>query len=87
MTAGSYSLGEVRAVLAEVTEALGTAHRCARTAQQRVTEAAAVLGELDGAHHDSLVPPELARAHRELSRGLGLIAAGVDAVAVIDARL
>jgi hypothetical protein len=81
------SLGQVRAVLAEVSERLHTAYRCARSAEQGLAEAIALLTELDRSHHDQLVPPELLRADQELTRGLGLISGGADSVAALDARL
>jgi len=81
------SLGEVRAGLAEVSEHLGTAYRCARTAQQRLVEAVGVVCVLDRAHHDQLVSPELLRAGHELTRALELISGGADSVAAIAARL
>lgn len=81
------SLGEIKAVLAEVSERLHTAYRCARTAEQRLTEALAVLTELDRGHHGELVPPALRSADQELTRGLGLISGGAESVASIEARL
>lgn len=83
----SESLGEIKAVLAEVSERLRTAYRCAESAEQRLVEAVALLSELDQSHHDALVPPELLRADQELSRGLGLISGGAESVAAVDARL
>lgn len=83
----SPSLGEVRAVLAEVSSRLYAAYRSAGTAQQRITEAVSLLAELDQSHHDSLLPPELPRADQELTRGLELISGGADAVAAVQARL
>jgi hypothetical protein len=82
-----YSLGEVRAALVEVTERLSSAFASVRTAEERLTEARAVLAELDRSHHEQLVPPELLRADQELTRGLGLISGGADSVAAIEARL
>lgn len=84
MTGG---LAEIRMVLAEVAEQLGTAHRHAGLARARLDDALAVLTALDGGHHETLVPPELHRAGAELDRGLGLISGGAAAVAEIDARL
>jgi hypothetical protein len=81
------SLGEIRAALEEVSACLHSAYRSAQSAEQRLTEAVAMLTELDQSHHESLVPPELPRADQELSRGLGLISGGVDSVAAIEARL
>jgi hypothetical protein len=81
------SLGEVRGVLAEVSERLRAAYRCVRSAEQGLDEAIAVLSRLDQSHHDNLVPPELPRASSELTRGLGLISGGVESVEAIDARL
>jgi hypothetical protein len=81
------SLGEVRAALSEVSSRLHSAYRCAQSAEQRLTEAVALLTELNQSHHDSLVPPELPRADQELTRGLGLIIGGADSVAAIEARL
>jgi hypothetical protein len=83
----SFSLGEVRAALGEVSSCLHTAYRAARTAQQRITEAVTLLTELDQSHHGSLLPPELPRADQELTRGLGLISGGAEAVAAVQARL
>jgi hypothetical protein len=83
----SDSLGEIRTVLAAVTEALGTAYRHAGQARAGIGDAMALLTALDEQHAEPLVPPELRRAGAELDRGLGLIAGGVTAVADIDARL
>ena len=81
------SLGELRAGLSEVSERLHAAYRCARTAEQRLAEATALLTELDRAHHDALVPKQLLAANQELTRGLGLIMGGAETVAAIEARL
>lgn len=81
------SLGEIRTVLADVTEQLGTAYRHAGTARARLSDAVAVLAELGAGHPEPLVPAELRHAGAELDRGLGLISGGVSAVADIDARL
>jgi hypothetical protein len=81
------SLGEIRAALDEVSERLLAAHRCARAAERRLADAVALLTELGRSYQDGLVPPELARATEELSRGLGLISGGADAVAAIETRL
>jgi hypothetical protein len=81
------SLGELRAALDEVSERLHAAHRCAQSAGERLAEAVALLTELGRSYQDGLVPPELARAGEELSRGLGLISGGADAVAAIEMRL
>jgi hypothetical protein len=81
------SLEEVRAGLSEVSERLHAAYRCVVTAQQRLAEATALLAELDRAHHDVLVPPQLRRADQELERGLGMILGGAESVTAIEARL
>ncbi|MGI8816982.1 MAG: hypothetical protein ACR2G2_17325 [Pseudonocardia sp.] len=81
------SVGEVRAGLTEVAERLHAAYRCARTAEQRLAEAVALLTELDRSHHDQLVPPQLLSADPELSRGLDLIMGGAESVTAIEARL
>jgi hypothetical protein len=81
------SLGEIRAALEEVSACLHSAYRSAQSAEQRLTEAVALLTELDQTHHDALVPPELPKAEQELTRGLGLISGGADSVAAIEARL
>jgi hypothetical protein len=81
------SLGEIKIALAEVSERLRAAYGCAQSAEQRLAEAVALLTELGQSYQDGLVPPELARADAELSRGLGLISGGADAVAAIEARL
>lgn len=81
------SLGEIRAALADVTQRLYQAHHCAGLAARGIAEAVAVLTDLDRAHHESLVPPQLLRADEELTRGLGLISGGVDSVAAVEARL
>lgn len=80
-------LGEIRAVLADVAEQIGTAQRHAWLARARIADALALLTALDGQHHEVLVPPELHRAGSELDRGLALITGGASAVAEIDARL
>lgn len=81
------SLGEIRTALAEVSDRLQAAYRCALSAEQRLAEAVALLTELGRSYQDGLVPPELAHANVELSRGLELISGGADAVATIEARL
>ena len=81
------SLGEVRAGLAEVADRLQAAYRCARTAEQQLAEATALLAELDRGHHGDLVPRELLGANQELSRGLEAIMGGAESVASIEARL
>jgi len=81
------SLGTVRAVLDEVGQRLRTAHHLARRAERHLAEACALLAELDRMHHETLLPPELARADAELTRGLEMISMGVDSVAALDARL
>jgi hypothetical protein len=81
------SIEQVRAALAEVSERLRTAYRCARSAERGLAQAVALLAELDRSHHEQLVPAELVRADEELTRGLELISGGVDSVAAIDARL
>jgi hypothetical protein len=83
----SDSLGEVRAVLADVADQLGNAYRHARVARARLADAVAVLTGLDAQHSEPLVPAELRRAGAELERGLALISGGAVAVADIDARL
>jgi hypothetical protein len=81
------SVEQIRAALAEVSDWLQTAYRCARSAEQQLAEAVALLTELDRSHHEQLVPPELLRADQELTRSLGLISGGADSVVAIDARL
>lgn len=81
------SLGEIRAGLAEVSERLQDAYRCARTAEQRLAEATAMLAELDRGHHGRLMPPQLLRANQELTRGLSWIMGGAQSVSAIEARL
>jgi hypothetical protein len=84
---GGDSLGEVRMVLADVADQLGSAYRHAGIARARLADAMAVLTALGAEHSEPLVPPELRRADAELERGLGLISGGAVAVADIDARL
>ena len=81
------SMGEVRAVLAEVGERLGEAIRYAGTARARLADALGVLVELDGQHGERLVPPQLRRAGDELDAGLRLINGGAEAVSAIGTRL
>lgn len=81
------SIGGVRAALAVAAASLDTAYRHARAARERLDEAAAVLGELDGQHAESLVPPALRKATDELDHGLAAIGGGRDAVALLEARL
>lgn len=81
------SLGEIRAALDEVSERLRAAYQCAGAADRRLAEAVALLTELGRSYQDGLVPPELMRATEELSRGLGLISGGADAVAAVETRL
>jgi hypothetical protein len=81
------SITELRMALGEVTERLNSAYRCARDAEQGLAQAIAVLTELDRSSADRMVPQDLLRADQELTRGLGLINGGTDAVAAIDARL
>jgi hypothetical protein len=78
---------EVRAALGEVLDRLGAAAHLVALAQARVRDALAVLAELDGQHHETVVPAELHRAEADLTRGRQLIGGGVTAVAAIDARL
>jgi hypothetical protein len=78
---------EVRAALGEVLDRLGAAAQLVALAQARVRDALAVLAELDGHHHETVVPAELHSAEADLARGRQLIGGGVTAVAVIDARL
>jgi len=80
-------LGEIRLVLAGVTEQLGNAYQHAGLARARIADAVAVLDGLGEQHSEPLVPAELQHAAQELERGLGLISGGVSAVADIDARL
>jgi hypothetical protein len=80
-------LGEVRAVLAAVTEQLGSAYQQAGIARARIADAVAVLDGLGEQHSEPLVPAELRQAADELERGLELITGGASAVADIDARL
>jgi hypothetical protein len=81
------SLGELRAVLAEVGERLGEALGYADTARARLADAVGVLAGLDGGRPEPLVPPELRRAGDELDRGVDLINGGARVVAAIGARL
>ncbi|MDT7581080.1 MAG: hypothetical protein QOK35_2344 [Pseudonocardiales bacterium] len=81
------SIGDVRAVLATATQSLDTAYQHARAARGLLGEAVAVLGELDGQHSESLVPPQLMKATDELDHGLAAIGSGRDAVADLEARL
>jgi hypothetical protein len=81
------SLGEVRAGLTEVAARLEAAYRCARTAEQRLAEATAVLAELDRSHQGHLLPRELLGANEELARCLSWIMGGADSVAAIESRL
>jgi hypothetical protein len=80
-------LGEIRVVLAGVSEQLGNAFQHAGLARTRIADAVAVLDGLGEQHSEPLVPGELHHAADELERGLGLISGGVAAVADIDARL
>jgi hypothetical protein len=80
-------LGEIRVVLAGVTEQMVAAYQHARVARAHIADAVAVLSGLGEQHSEPLVPVELRRAAEELERGLGLIATGAAAVADIDARL
>jgi hypothetical protein len=84
---GVASFDEVRAVLAGVVADVTGAQECAAQARARLDEALALLTELGTAHAEPLPPPALVRAVDELDRGLGLIAAGAEAVAGIGARL
>ena len=81
------SIEQLRAALAEVSERLRSAYRCASSAEQGLAQAIALLTELNRSHHDQLVPPDLLRADQELTRSLGLISGGADSVAAVDARL
>jgi hypothetical protein len=80
-------LGEIRVVLAGVTEQMVAAYQHAGVARAHIADAVAVLSGLGEQHSEPLVPVELRRAAEELERGLGLIATGAAAVADIDARL
>jgi hypothetical protein len=81
------SLGELRALLAEVEERLREALGYAGAARARLADAVGVLSSLDGQHREPLVPPELRRAGDELDQGLRLISGGAAVVAEIGARL
>jgi hypothetical protein len=81
------SIGDVRALLAQVAEQLGAAQQYAELARARIADATAVLSDLDEQHSEPLVPEELRRAAEELDHGLELIGGGALAVADIDARL
>lgn len=81
------SLGDVRAVLADIAAQIGSAYQHAGIARARLTDAVAVLTELGAQHSEPLVPAELRRADVELERGLRFISGGATAVADIDARL
>ncbi|GAA1241464.1 hypothetical protein GCM10009609_01220 [Pseudonocardia aurantiaca] len=80
-------LGEIREVLAGVTEQLGSAYQHAEAARDRIADAVAVLDGLGEQHTTPLLPPELVRAADELERGLAFITGGVAAVADISARI
>ena len=81
------SLGEIRAALAEVSGRLGNACQGVVAARARIAEAVELLVALDGAHHESVLPPELARADAELEQILRLISGGAESVAAVEARL
>ena len=81
------SLGEIRAALAEVAGCLSNAYQGAATARARIAEAVELLVALDGAHHESVLPPELVRADAELEQILRLISGGAESVAAVEARL
>ncbi len=81
------SLGELRAVLADVRDRLGDASGYAAAARERLVDALGLLSDLDGQHLEPLVPPELRRAGEELDRGLRLISRGAAVVADIGTRL
>ena len=81
------SLGEIRTVLAGVTEQLGSAYQYAGRARAGIVDAMALLDDLGEGHPEPLVPAELRAAAAELERGLALISGGASAVADIDARL
>jgi hypothetical protein len=80
-------LAEIRSVLAEVVDQLGSAYEHAGRARERIADALALLERLGEQHSEPLVPDELRQAAEELERGLGLISGGSWAVADIDARL
>ena len=84
---GSFSVAEVRAVLAAVCERLDAAYQCTSTAQTHIGDAIAVLTELGRDSSEQLLPDDLIQADEELARGLAMISGGVSAVAAIDARL
>lgn len=81
------SLGELRAILADVRERLGEALGYAATARDRLSDAVGLLSDLDGQHSEPLVPAELRRAGDELDRGLRLISGGAAVITDIGARL
>jgi hypothetical protein len=83
----TFSVAEIRAVLAEVSDRLGAAYQSTRTAQASISQAIALLTDLDRHHDESLLPDELRRADDELTRGLASISGGADVVATIDSRL
>lgn len=81
------SLGEIRRVLADVCNQLGTAYHHAGVARDRLTDAETVLAALSEQHHESLVPPQLRHAETELDRGLDLITNVMSLVTDLGARL
>lgn len=85
MTGGD-SFGEIRAVLAGVSEQIARAQQHAMVARGRIVDATVVLTKL-GEEQSGLPPAALGRAAEELDRGLGLISGGAAAVADIDGRL
>lgn len=81
------SIGEIKAVLADVAEHTRAAVEQARRAADAIDAAVRTLVEAGRQHHESLVPAALSRAGDELARGCEQLVAAGQAVADLDARL
>ncbi|GDY30133.1 hypothetical protein [Gandjariella thermophila] len=71
---------EIRNALLAVREQLDDGYRLAAEARERIEESIAMFTELGRAHPESLLPPELGRAHEQITEARARIAAAAEAV-------
>ncbi|GAA3992963.1 hypothetical protein GCM10022247_10260 [Allokutzneria multivorans] len=81
------SVAELRAAFEVAHQHLGAAVHHARTASDRLSEAAEEFADLSRDHQRSLVPPELARAEELLERLVGTLSEGAEAIGVFAQAL
>ncbi|TWP49987.1 hypothetical protein FKR81_22415 [Lentzea tibetensis] len=81
------SIAEVQVALEQVCEQLRESYRTARGAQQDLDEAVALLSEVSETHHESLLPPEFARAKERFPDVLELIVTTLERIQRLSAEL